>query len=207
MDLGPDPRSLGQEELKRLLNELISREQEVSSTRQVLHAQIDALRRELVDRLRDDGREVILGPDVLGSGLSARCDLGVFSERCRPDEITARIGMTPTRSRVAGELIRAGGPTVPKHMWLWEPSTEVARELNAQLDAIWSATTGALRCFVNLPRTVSLRSRSCLSTTAATFCWVGLWIVDTSSAPPSSAQPLTSTNTTTPSPADVALGS
>jgi hypothetical protein len=140
MDPIPDPRSLGQEELKRLLNGLVSREQEVSSTRQVLHAQIDALRRELVDRLRDEPSDVIFGPDVLGSGLSVRCVLGVFSERCRPDEITARVGITPTRSRVAGELIRLGGPTVPKHMWLWEPSTDVPRELNAQLDAIWSAT-------------------------------------------------------------------
>jgi hypothetical protein len=150
MDPAPDPRSLGQEELKRLLNGLISREQEVSSTRQVLHAQIDALRRELVDRLRDEGSDVIFGPDVLRSALSARCGLGVFSEWCGPDEITARIGITPTRSRVAGELIRRGGPTVPKHMWLWEPSTEVPRELNAQLDAIWSATTGRAPLFREL---------------------------------------------------------
>jgi hypothetical protein len=142
MDPVPDPRSLGPEELKRVLKGLISREQEVSSTRQVLHAQIDALRRELVDRLRNEGSDVVIfGPDVLGSGLSARCVLGVFSEWCRPDEITARVSITPTRSRVAGELIRPGGPTVPKHMWLWEPSTDVPRELNAQLDAIWSATT------------------------------------------------------------------
>jgi hypothetical protein len=76
----PDPRSLGPEKLKRLLKGLMSREQEVSSTRQVLHAQIDSLRRELVDRLRDEGSEVIFGPDVPGSGLSARCELGVFSE-------------------------------------------------------------------------------------------------------------------------------
>jgi hypothetical protein len=27
-------------------------------------------------------------------------------------------------------------------MWLWEPSTDVPRELNAQLDAIWSVTSG-----------------------------------------------------------------
>jgi uncharacterized protein DUF4279/anti-sigma-K factor RsiG len=150
MDPVSDPRSLGPEELKRLLNGLISREQEVSSTRQVLHAQIDALRRELVDRLRDEGSEVIFGPDVPGSGLSARCVLGVFSEWSRPDEITARVGVTPTRSRVAGELIRPGGPTVPKHMWLWEPSTDVPRELNAQLDAIWSAIAGRAPLFREL---------------------------------------------------------
>lgn len=84
------------------------------------------------------------------SGLSARCVLGVFSEWFRPDHITARVGMTPIRSRVAGELIRPGGPTVPKHMWAWEPPPDVPRELNAQLDAIWSATTGRASLFREL---------------------------------------------------------
>ncbi len=65
MDPIPDPRSLASDELKLLLKQLIAREQEVSSTRQVLHAQIDALRRELVNRLRAEGGNVIFGPDVL----------------------------------------------------------------------------------------------------------------------------------------------
>ena len=84
------------------------------------------------------------------TGLSARCVLEVFSERFRPDHITARVGMTPLRSRVADELIRRGGPTVPKHMWAWEPPTDVPRELNAQLDAIWSATRGRASLFREL---------------------------------------------------------
>jgi hypothetical protein len=66
----PDPRSLASEELKLLLKQLISREQEVSKTRQVLHTQIDSLRRELVDRLRDEGGTIIFGPDTLGPGPS-----------------------------------------------------------------------------------------------------------------------------------------
>jgi hypothetical protein len=68
MDPLPDPRSLAPEELKSLIKELISREQDVSNTRQVLHAQIDILRRELADRLRAEGNDVILGPDILGPG-------------------------------------------------------------------------------------------------------------------------------------------
>jgi hypothetical protein len=70
MDHVPDPCSLASEQLKLLLKKLVSREQEVSDTRQVLHAQIDALRRELVNRLRDEGGEVIFGPDMLGPGTS-----------------------------------------------------------------------------------------------------------------------------------------
>ena len=69
MDPLTDPRSLATEELKLLIQELISREQEVSDTRQALHAQIDALRGELVDRLRDEGKDVIFGPDTLGPGV------------------------------------------------------------------------------------------------------------------------------------------
>ncbi len=70
MDPLTDPRSLATEELKLLIQELISREQEVSDTRQALHAQIDALRGELVDRLRKEGTDVIFGPDTLGPETS-----------------------------------------------------------------------------------------------------------------------------------------
>lgn len=70
MDPLADPRALPTEELKLLIRELISREQEVRDTRQALQAQIDALRRELVDRLRDEGKDVIFGPDILGPGTS-----------------------------------------------------------------------------------------------------------------------------------------
>jgi hypothetical protein len=68
MESFPDPRSLASEELKSLIKELTSREQEVSGTRRVLHAQIDALRRELVDRLREQGKDMISGADSLGPG-------------------------------------------------------------------------------------------------------------------------------------------
>ncbi len=70
MDPLTDPRSLATEELTLLIQELISREQEVSDTRQALHAQIDALRGVLVDRLRKGGKDVIFGPDTLGPGPS-----------------------------------------------------------------------------------------------------------------------------------------
>ena len=65
MDPVPDPRSLATGELKLLLKQLITMEQEVSGTRRALHAQIDALRGELVNRLRDEGVNVIFGPDAL----------------------------------------------------------------------------------------------------------------------------------------------
>jgi hypothetical protein len=72
MDPVPDPRTLASEELKSLIGELVTREQDVSNTRRTLHVQIDALRRELVDRLRSEseGEEIIFGPDILGPGAA-----------------------------------------------------------------------------------------------------------------------------------------
>jgi hypothetical protein len=64
----PDPRSLARDELTSVLKKLTSREQAVSDERRSLHVQIDALRRELVDRLRDEGNTVIFGPDFLDPG-------------------------------------------------------------------------------------------------------------------------------------------
>jgi hypothetical protein len=62
----PDPGSLAPHELKALLGDLTGRESDVSETRRLLHAQIDALRRELVDRMREEGQDVISGADIEG---------------------------------------------------------------------------------------------------------------------------------------------
>ncbi len=64
----PDPHSLTRDELTSLLEDLTSREEMVSDQRRVLHARIDALRQELVDRLRDEGNVVISGSDVRDPG-------------------------------------------------------------------------------------------------------------------------------------------
>jgi hypothetical protein len=65
----PEPHSLSRDELTSLLQELTSREEVVSGERRVLHAQIDALRQELVDRLRDEGKMVVIsGSDFLDPG-------------------------------------------------------------------------------------------------------------------------------------------
>jgi hypothetical protein len=65
----PDPHSLARDELTSLLQELTSREEVVSDERRGLHAQIDALRQELVERLRDEGNVVIIsGSDFLDPG-------------------------------------------------------------------------------------------------------------------------------------------
>jgi hypothetical protein len=57
--------TLARDELTSLLQELTSREEAVSDERRVLHTQIDALRKELVDRLRDEGNVVISGSDSI----------------------------------------------------------------------------------------------------------------------------------------------
>jgi hypothetical protein len=64
----PDPHSLARDELTSLLKELTSREEAISEERRTLHAQIGVLRRELVERLRDEGDTVICGADFLDPG-------------------------------------------------------------------------------------------------------------------------------------------
>ena len=61
----PDLRSLSDEELKKLKDELEAEEREVSYRRRILHGKIDILRAELVARLqRSGGRSVLDEVDV-----------------------------------------------------------------------------------------------------------------------------------------------
>jgi hypothetical protein len=67
MDTFPDLGALQDEELKNLIQELTTEEQEVSYRRRILHGKIDILRAELVNRLRkrrEEGEAVITGADV-----------------------------------------------------------------------------------------------------------------------------------------------
>lgn len=64
MDAFPDPESLSRDELKAVLKALTEEEAGVSERRHVLHARIDAYRRELVNRLREAGDLVIEGTDL-----------------------------------------------------------------------------------------------------------------------------------------------
>jgi hypothetical protein len=66
-DTFPDIGSMGDEELKELIERLTTEEHEISYKRRILHGQIDILRAELVNRLRDhrdEGEPVIKGDDV-----------------------------------------------------------------------------------------------------------------------------------------------
>ncbi|HWO16757.1 MAG TPA: hypothetical protein VNM89_08625 [Solirubrobacterales bacterium] len=63
----PDLGSLGDKELKQLIDELTAEENEISYKRRVLHGKIDILRAELVNRLRqkrESGESLISGDDV-----------------------------------------------------------------------------------------------------------------------------------------------
>jgi hypothetical protein len=63
----PDISSMSDEELKELIDRLTIEEQEVSYRRRILHGQIDLLRAELVNRLREDRPDadsLIKGDDV-----------------------------------------------------------------------------------------------------------------------------------------------
>ena len=61
----PDLGTLSDEDLKKLIDELTRREQEVSFERRILHGKIDILRAELVARLqKTQGRSVLDQVDV-----------------------------------------------------------------------------------------------------------------------------------------------
>jgi hypothetical protein len=84
MDTFPDLGALSDEELKDLIDQLTTEEQEVSYQRRILHGKIDILRAELVNRLRkkrEEGEAVITGADVqqltdilAGKGLPSDAD-------------------------------------------------------------------------------------------------------------------------------------
>jgi hypothetical protein len=66
-DTFPDLGSLGDKELKDLIDSLTEEENEISYRRRVLHGKIDILRAELVNRLRDKheaGETMFSGDDV-----------------------------------------------------------------------------------------------------------------------------------------------
>lgn len=66
-DTTPNISSMSDEELRELIDKLTAEEQEVSYRRRILHGQIDLLRAELVNRLRDDRPDadsLIRGDDV-----------------------------------------------------------------------------------------------------------------------------------------------
>ena len=61
----PDLATLSDEDLKKLIDDLTTEEQEVSYRRRLLHGKIDILRAELVARLREtEGRSVLDSVDV-----------------------------------------------------------------------------------------------------------------------------------------------
>jgi hypothetical protein len=63
----PDLGTLGDAELRELIESLTEEEQEISYQRRVLHGKIDILRAELVNRLRqkrERGDSLISGDDV-----------------------------------------------------------------------------------------------------------------------------------------------
>ena len=67
MDTFPDLGSLGDQELKDLIQQLTDEEVAVSYRRRILHGKIDILRAELDNRLRkkhETGEDVISGADV-----------------------------------------------------------------------------------------------------------------------------------------------
>ena len=66
-DTTPNISGMSDEELREHIDKLTAQEQEVSYRRRILHGQIDLLRAELVNRLRDDkpdSEALVKGDDV-----------------------------------------------------------------------------------------------------------------------------------------------
>ena len=87
-DTFPDIGSMSDQELKELIDNLTAEEQEVSYRRRILHGQIDILRAELVNRLREnrpDGATLIKGDDVqrLSEILAGRSEPPTMITSCR----------------------------------------------------------------------------------------------------------------------------
>lgn len=87
MPAAPDARSLSDDDLRARLNQLATREQEVSEARRALHVEIDSLRGELVRRLRERDVPVIPGEDFSGPE-----SLGVREPR-NPHPVTGADGI------------------------------------------------------------------------------------------------------------------
>ena len=65
MEALPDLATLSDEDLKKLIDDLTTEEQEVSYRRRLLHGKIDILRAELVARLHEtEGRSVLESVDI-----------------------------------------------------------------------------------------------------------------------------------------------
>jgi RsiG-like len=65
MEALPDLATLSDEDLKKLIDDLTTEEQEVSYRRRLLHGKIDILRAELVSRLREtEGKSVLDTVDI-----------------------------------------------------------------------------------------------------------------------------------------------
>ena len=56
----PDLESMSDEQLRKLIHDLVEEEQEVSYRRRILHGKIDILRAELVARLQASGGRSVL---------------------------------------------------------------------------------------------------------------------------------------------------
>ena len=56
----PDLASLSDDDLRKLIRDLVKEEQEVSYRRRLLHGKIDILRAELIARLKESGGKSVL---------------------------------------------------------------------------------------------------------------------------------------------------
>jgi Domain of unknown function (DUF4279) len=81
-----------------------------------------------------------------------RGSITVFSDTVTAAEVTACVGIDPTRQRLKGEPISAKRPHIPvaSHLWVWQTDDSIERSLDAQLDALWGALGSRADAFRSL---------------------------------------------------------
>ena len=100
MEALPDLASLSDAELKELIKQLESEENEISFQRRLLHGKLDILRAELVARLQQKGEDDDAGQREQGNEALAQQQQGRSAE-----SVSARSGSGSAR---AGRLLPGG---------------------------------------------------------------------------------------------------
>jgi hypothetical protein len=91
-------------------------------------------------------------PDYFGYSVSPRN----FGDSLDLDEITRRVGVTPTRTHRKGDSPGPRSPAFAHDMWSYEPPLPEERPLEEHIDALWEAIRPARDYLLALKKTATV---------------------------------------------------